>query len=85
MTAQQAAANAEAGIRKQIATRTTEQLCWDFAMTEGLSVADPAVPKVRGWLIDELEQRDVDALDAWFASGEDLPHRFFGVAPEQLV
>lgn len=85
MTAQQSAANAEAGIRKQIATRSTGQLCYDFALTEGMPVADGAVPKVRGWLMDELEQRDVDALDAWFESGEDLPHRFFGVAPEQLV
>ncbi|WP_407992458.1 hypothetical protein [Kitasatospora sp. CMC57] len=79
------AAQAEAGIRTQIATRSTEQLCYDFAATEGLSVADPAVPMVRGWLMDELEQRDVDALDAWLESGEDLPHRFFGVAPEQFV
>jgi hypothetical protein len=85
MTAQQSAAKAEAGIRKQIAARSTEQLCYDFAATEGLPVTDPAVPMVRGWLMDELEQRDVNALDAWFESGEDLPHRFFGVAPEQLV
>lgn len=85
MTAQQSAAKAEADIRARIVARSTEQLCYDFAATESLSVADPAVPMVRGWLMDELEQRDVDALDAWFESGEDLPHRFFGVAPEQLV
>jgi hypothetical protein len=85
MTAQQSAANAEANIRKQIAARSTEQLCYDFAMTEGMPVTDPSVPMVRGWLMDELEQRDVNAIDAWFESGEDLPHRFFGVAPEQLV
>ena len=85
MTAQQDAATAEAGIRKQIATRSTEQLCYDFALTEGMPVTDGAIPKVRGWLMDELEQRDADAFDAWVFSDEDLPHRFFGAAPAQLV
>ena len=83
--AQSSAAKAEAGIRKQIATRSTEQLCYDFTLTEGMPVADGAIPKVRGWLMDELEQRDEDAFDAWVFSDEELPHRFFGVAPEQLV
>lgn len=76
---------AETGIHNRIAARSTEQLCYDFALTEGMPVTDPAVPMVRGWLMDELEQRDADAFDAWVFSDEDLPHSFFGVAPEQLV
>lgn len=69
----------------QIAARSTEQLCYDFAATEGLDVTDPAVPMVRGWLMDELEQRDTDAFDAWVMSADDLPHSYYGVAPQQLI
>ena len=76
---------AKAAILDQIAARSTEQLCYDFAATRGLDVTDPAVTMVRGWLMDELEQRDTDAFDAWVFSDEDFPHRFYGVAPTQLV
>lgn len=86
MTAQQIAADAAAAaLRAQIASRSTEQLCYDLAATEGLDITDPAVPMVRGWLMGELETRDADAFDAWVFSDETLPHRFYGVAPEQLV
>lgn len=87
MNAQQIAANAAAAaLRAQIASRSTEQLCYDFAVTEAMDITDPAVPMVRGWLMDELEQRDADAFDAWvFSEDETLPHSFYGVAPEQLV
>jgi hypothetical protein len=83
--AQQSAAKAKAGILNQIAARSTEQLCYDFALTEGMPVTDGAISKVRGWLMDELEQRDEDAFDAWVFSDENLPHHFFGVAPAQLI
>lgn len=85
MTAE-TAANAATTLRARIAGRSTEQLCYDFAATESLDITDPAVPMVRGWLMDELEQRDADAFDAWVFSGDEvLPHRFYGVAPDQLV
>lgn len=79
------AAQLEAKARKTIAARSTEQLCWDFAMTEGQDMTDGAVPMVRGWLMDELENRDADAFDAWMFSDGNLPHSFFGVAPAQLI
>ncbi|MFJ9771194.1 hypothetical protein ACIRVF_08115 [Kitasatospora sp. NPDC101157] len=84
-TAQQRAATAAADMRRKIAARSTEQLCYDLALTDGMPVTDPAVPMVRGWLMGELEQRDPVAFDAWVFSDENLPHRFFGIAPNQLV
>ena len=76
---------AKTALLNRIATRSTEQLCYDFAATEGLDITDPAVPMVRGWLMNELEQRDADAFDTWVFSDADMPHRFYGVALEQLV
>lgn len=76
---------AKTAILSQIASRSIEQLCYDLAATETQDITDPAVPMVRGWLMDELEQRNPDAFDAWVFSEEELPHRFYGVAPEQLI
>lgn len=79
------ATDAKASMLKQIAGRSTEQLCYDFAATETMDITDTAVPMVRGWLMDELETRDADAFDAWVFSDETFPHAFYGVAPQQLV
>jgi hypothetical protein len=79
MTATAKSAALEAQARAMIAARTTAQLCTDFALTETLPITDPATPKVRGWLMDELEKRDADAFDKWIWSDE-LPHAFFGVS-----
>lgn len=79
------AAQLEAKARKTIAARSTEQLCYDFAMTEVITPITREVAMVRGWLMDELETRDADAFDAWMFSDESLPHNFYGVAPAQLI
>lgn len=85
MTTTARAAQLEAKARETIAARSTEQLCYDYAATEGMVMTDPAVPMVRGWLMDELEKRDAEAFDKWMFSDESLPHSFYGVAPAQLI
>jgi hypothetical protein len=76
------AAQLDAKARKMTAARTTAQLCNDFALTEELPANDLATPKVRGWIMDELEKRDPEAFETWIWADE-LPHRFFGVTPQQ--
>ena len=66
---------AEIKARKLIEGRTTEQLITDFETTEHLNT--PEIPMVRGWYMDELEERDSEAFDKWIESDEESPRKFY--------
>lgn len=46
-----------------ISTRSTDALIYDFIATG--RVNDPHIPTVRGWIMDELEHRNLEAFSAW--------------------
>ena len=65
-----------------IANRTTTQLCEMFEATnEDTGAGLPAEARLRGWIMDELEKRDVDAFNRWLDCEDckllDLPSHFF--------
>ena len=49
-----------------IAGLTTSQLLDQWESTS--DIADPNIPTVRGWLMDELEKRFTEQFDAWMDS-----------------
>lgn len=49
-----------------IAGLTTSQLLEQWESTS--DIADPNIPTVRGWLMDELEKRFPEQFDAWMDS-----------------
>lgn len=49
-----------------IAGLTTSQLLGQWESTS--DIADPNIPTVRGWLMDELEKRFPEQFDAWMDS-----------------
>lgn len=49
--------------KRLIAARSTANLIEDFILTG--SNNDPHIPTVRGWIMDELEHRNLDAFSAW--------------------
>lgn len=49
-----------------IAGLTTSQLLDQWESTS--DIADPNIPTVRGWLMDELEKRFPEQFDAWLDS-----------------
>lgn len=49
-----------------IAGLTTSQLLDRWESTS--DIADPNIPTVRGWLMDELEKRFPEQFDAWMDS-----------------
>lgn len=49
-----------------IAGLTTSQLLDQWELTS--DIADPNIPTVRGWLMDELEKRFPEQFDAWMDS-----------------
>ena len=57
-------AKAEALLR----SRTTSQLVLDFLATT--NNWDPEIPTVRGWIMDELERRNPEAMEAWLESDD---------------
>ena len=67
--------NAEKRARKLIALRSTEDIIRDFELTEHIN--DPEIPMIRGWYMDELENRDAEAFDKWLDSTEDSPRKFY--------
>lgn len=67
---------AEIKAREKIAKRTTAQLVTDFEVTNAIKIS-LELSIVRGWIMDELAKRDIDAAEAWFDSYEDSPRRFF--------
>ena len=55
---------------------STEMLIESFELTEGRKGTE--IPKVRGWLMDEMERRDSDAFDAWMEGDAKLsPRQYF--------
>jgi hypothetical protein len=52
-----------------------EKLILSFELTE--SNNDENIPTVRGWLMDELEERNPEAFEKWLDSCEASPRRFF--------
>ncbi len=67
---------AELKARKTIAGLSTKGLVEQFEITESVPM-EPAVPVLRGWLMDELQKRDAQAFDKWIDSLEDSPRRFY--------
>ena len=67
---------AEITARERIAKRTTAQLITDFEVTNAIKIS-LELSIVRGWIMDELADRDPIAAEEWFDSYEDSPRRFF--------
>lgn len=62
---------------EQLKTYCTADLIETWDVVEGMS--DMEAVMMRGWIIDELEQRDPDALNAWIESHDlDLRGAFAG-------
>lgn len=72
MTREQATAKA----RQLTRSRSLEQLITDFELTNELAITED-VATVRGWLLDELQDRNKEAFDEWLNSWEDSPRQFF--------
>lgn len=66
---------AEERARKMIKGLSTIKLVEQFELTEITN--DPHIYIVRGWLMDELEERDAEAFDKWIDSYEDSPRKFY--------
>ena len=65
-------ANTPAAVLKRLATRTTRHIIEQLILSSKMIDAgtDPEIYTVRGWLLDELERRDPEAMDA-FLDGDD--------------
>ena len=55
--------SAEKTARAKVAARRTCDLVNDFILTG--RIADPNIPMVRGWIMDELEKRNPAAFESW--------------------
>jgi len=66
----------------KLKTMTIKELCDTFKATTTNN--DSHIYTVRGWIMDELEQRNAKAFDAWIDSDDvalmDDPSAFFEVA-----
>lgn len=63
--------------KKYTASLTIQQLCEGFMLTE-THPASLGVIATRGWIMDEMESRDPEAVYAWVESGETDPTPYFG-------
>ena len=52
-----------------------EDIIRDFELTEHIN--NPEMPMIRGWYMDELENRDAEAFDKWLDSKEESPRKFY--------
>ena len=66
---------AEQKARYLLTLRTIPELVADFEATE--TVNDSAIYMVRGWLMDELENRNSTAFENWIESNEESPRKFY--------
>lgn len=48
---------------KQLKSMTTEKLCELFELTTNMN--DENIPTVRGWLMDEIAERNPEGFDKW--------------------
>lgn len=60
----------------EIAKCSTLQLVELFELTDLMNISNE-VATVRGWLMDELEKRDLEAFIAWIDSEDDSPRKYF--------
>jgi hypothetical protein len=68
------ASQKQAQAAARVAAMPTAQLVEAFELTNGNT--DPAIPKVREWLMNEMEARNPEAFLAWLESVEDSPRSF---------
>ena len=54
-----------ADVLHKLQTRSTRDLLRDFMLTEHMR--DRHIPTVRGWILDELERRNPEAMEAWLS------------------
>ena len=70
----------EQNARDLLKTRNMLQLCQDFEHTNGLDITQE-LADVRGWIMDELEDRNKEAFYSWMECEDpahyDSPSRFF--------
>ena len=59
---------AEVKAREMISNLTLADLLDEWELTS--KVNDPEITTVRGWLMDELESRNLEAFDKWLDSDE---------------
>ena len=62
-----------------ITTLDTKTLCESFTLTN--SKHGEEIPVVRGWIMDELENRNEEAFEAWMMTDDvelmENPYHFF--------
>lgn len=67
--------HAEQTARNILKGQSTERLVEQFELTETSNDKDIYI--VRGWLMDELQNRDAEAFDLWIDSDESSPRKFY--------
>jgi hypothetical protein len=67
--------NAEAKARNLIAGLTLEDLITQFEMTE--TINDKDIYMVRGWMMDELENRNPKAYEEWLDGYTESPRQYY--------
>ena len=55
-------------MKEMLSNATLADLLDEWELTS--SINDPAIPTVRGWLMDELESRNPEAFNAWLDQDE---------------
>ena len=67
---------AEITARALLKRRPLDKLIADFEMTESMQTT-VELAMTRGWIMDELENRNPAAFEAWIDSYTDSPRKFF--------
>lgn len=67
---------AEAKARAIVAARPTYDLVGDFELTETMPMTQE-LAIARGWIMDELEERNPEAFNAWMDGNEASPRAFY--------
>lgn len=55
-------------MKEMLSNATLADLLDEWELTSKIN--DPAIPTVRGWLMDELESRNPEAFNAWLDQDE---------------
>lgn len=55
-------------MKEMLSNATLADLLDEWELTS--SINDPAIPTVRGWLMDELESRNPEGFNAWLDQDE---------------
>lgn len=67
---------AEKTARALLKRRPLDKLIADFELTESMQTT-VELAMTRGWIMDELENRNHAAFEAWIDSYADSPRKFF--------